>query len=141
MNVKFIDLIQEEDLVKTMSPVPWGQVNLWEIPYPCLSYPNGYMFTMGSGCASMATISQYGVEYISGIHVVRQDWEQNEPHFNLDHYVCSPTNKGFAVFQQPAGDVHYLTPNHPTINKFPTPWRHVANNILGPPKLSIEPKS
>lgn len=127
---KFIGFIPEQDILKTLGSIPWEAINPPLIPYSAVNYPEGYLLTLGSGCASLATCSAEGISYISGIHIFRRDFKYPNA-VDLDHYIAtSPSEKGCAVYKSPPDIHHHLTLDDTIFNEVPRPWNFILREIL-----------
>lgn len=138
---KFIGTIGMEDVRKTITVDPWKPFALDYPPYPVVKPSNGYMFTLGSGNISLATISPERIQYNSGIDVFRYEFNPrlNEPFINVDHYIAGSLSESvFAVYKTPPQDYHWLRPTHEIIKYAPIEWQYCLKDVLTKGKYNVD---
>ena len=115
--LKIIGTVSIKELNNISSPVPWEELVRKDIPFSTIGTPNGYLFTQGSACGSLATTSAIGWTYNADFYVYRRD----RMGIDRDRYLGSVT---------PDNSVAVLL-----VSKQLTPYHHIKLNDL--PLISL----
>ncbi len=130
MQPKLIGTVSLDEIKNISTDSPWEPVTNPNLPFSVMGTPNGYLFTHGSACASLATTSILGYTYVAHALVFRQDGTV----VDVDGYLGSitPTNT-LGVLKIPNGQIpyHHLRINDSIINNLPTDKREQVLSIIG----------
>lgn len=129
MNNKLVGFTNFNDINKFVAQEPWQPITTVNLPYSILSYPAGYISTVGSGCASMATVSPYDITYIFGAHVFRRALEVGNG-VDVDWYCMGvPTQHGCPVYKSTPNE-HHLKLDASLLNNVDDSLRGTLEAIL-----------
>lgn len=133
MNVdpKNIGTVNLNETKEFSTSVPWEAVTKAQLPYTILTKPNGFLFTHGSACASMATTSHQGYRYIEDTYIFRQDGTA----VDVDRYLGSITPQNTqAVLKVPSGQIpfHHLRTSDSIFKELPADKQAQILSILEP---------
>ena len=115
--LKTIGTVSIKELNNISSAVPWEELVRKDIPFSTIGTPDGYLFTQGSACGSLATTSAIGWTYNADLYVYRRDGIG----IDRDRYLGSIT---------PENNVAVLL-----VSKQLTPYHHIKLN--DPPLISL----
>lgn len=118
---KPIGTINAQEIKFLSTQTPWEEVLKEDIPLSCVGTPDGYLFTQGSACGSLATTSIEGFNYNSDSYI----WRKDGTLVDRDRYFTSPIDNTGSV-------VVYMAP------KNQTPYHHLKLN--DPLVLNLPPK-
>jgi len=71
--LKNIGTTDKQEVDNISSAKPWEELIISDIPFSPIGTPNGYMFTQGSACGSLPTVSAEGWKYNADIYIWRRD--------------------------------------------------------------------
>ena len=131
----FVGIASKDEVEKTFAEIPWKPITYIYPPYSIITPPPTYMFTLGSGYASLATVTPFDIYYNSGIDVFRTDFDSkntNEPLINIDHFVASKLNENqFAIYKDPTISYHWPTISSSIISEgVPPLWLPTVKMLL-----------
>lgn len=115
--LKTIGTVSIQELKNISSYVPWEELVKKDIPFSAIGTPDGYLFTQGSACSSLATTSTLGWMYNADFYV----WRLDGIGVDRDRYLGSVT---------PENTLAVLL-----VSKQLTPYHHLELN--DPPLISL----
>ena len=127
---KFIGTVNLDEVKNISTDTPWEPVTNNNLPFGVMGTPNGFLFTHGSACASLATTSIEGYAYVADVLVFRRDGTA----VDVDRYLGSITPTfTLGVLKIPNGQIpyHHLKANASIISNLPSDKREQVLSIIG----------
>lgn len=96
---------------------PWEETFTNYVPISEVGTPKGFMFTQGSACASMATISLLGHKYNSDFYL----WRKDGSVIDRDRYTTNTINDKLVVYFMPKKQTpnHHINPSDQIVKNLP----------------------
>ncbi|MBI4157534.1 hypothetical protein HY502_01660 [Candidatus Woesebacteria bacterium] len=109
-----------QELHNLSADKPWEEVFSQYVPMPEIGTPNGFMFTQGSACASMATTSMLGHTYNSDFYL----WRKDGTLINRDRYTTNTLDGNLVIYLMPKDQTsnHHIKLSDQIVKDLPAKW-------------------
>lgn len=109
-----------------VTPTPWGNVFLPQVPFNAVNYPPTYLFAIGSANISNPTISSNGIVYNAGFDLYRLD----DNRIDVDNYLIHPYRPGLYTIHFTKPPYHHLQSINQVPSEVSLAWRRVIHDKL-----------
>lgn len=121
---KIIGTVGTQELQNISSNKPWEEIFTHYIPISGIGTPNGFMFTQGSACGSMATTSILGHTYNSDFYL----WRKDNDTIDRDRYTTNTENDNLVIYLMPKDQTpnHHVKPSDQLVKNLPIELKNLV---------------